>query len=141
MTSSGSRRLQVVLSVGVIGLAAGPASLVGPPSTFSAPPTAELRLDVRAGAAQARETIRCPGSPASSCRRLHSAEALRLLTTAPCPAAGSDEYGGAAVLTARGKIDGRPIRMTLTRTNGCRIARWSALERLFGGPLRLNSAA
>ena len=140
MSHSGSRRRQVLLYAGVIGLAASPATLVGPPSAFSAHATAELRLDVRAGAAQVHEGIRCPGSPASLCRRLHSAEALRLLTTAPCPAAGSDEYGGAAVLTARGTIDGRPIRMTLTRTSGCRIARWSALERLFAGPLVRHSA-
>ncbi len=139
-TRSASRRHQALLCAGVLGVALSPAALGATPAALGAPASSSLGIDVRAGAASAHETIRCPQGPAALCHHPDSARTLRLLATPPCLGAGADEYGGAAVLTVRGTIEGHRIRMVLRRTNSCRIARWGALEALFGGPLRLHGA-
>lgn len=62
---------------------------------------------------------------------------------APCPAAAklrpedfaptpsdvvcSQQYGGPEEATIEGTIDGAPVSATVTRTDGCEIARWDRL--------------
>jgi hypothetical protein len=64
-------------------------------------------------------------------------------TDAPCPAAAtlraedfaptpgdavcSQQYGGPEEAMIEGAVDGAPVRATVTRTDGCEIARWEQL--------------
>jgi hypothetical protein len=43
-------------------------------------------------------------------------------------------YGGPDVATITGSVDGEPVDATVTRSNGCEIARWDALEPVLGEP-------
>jgi hypothetical protein len=71
--------------------------------------------------------------PATACRVLaeHGDEALPAV---PGNTACTQIYGGPETATITGTWRGQPVNSSFTRTNGCEIARWSALTGLLPPP-------
>ena len=100
----------------------------------------ELRITVwpsGEGGEARRWTLRCspPGgslpNPAAACRavRTHRAALAGVAPGTIC----TQIFGGPQVAAVRGLLDGRPVRATYSRKNGCEIARWDRLRTLFAG--------
>jgi hypothetical protein len=115
------------------------ALLVGsPPAPARAAAPTALRVTVwPRGTARKHTswTLRCrpPGGSlpqrARACRRL-----LRLkapFRPVPHGVACTDIYGGPEVALVTGRFEGRRVRATFRRTNGCEIARWNRVRFLF----------
>ncbi len=73
-------------------------------------------------------TVRCPGSKA--CTRLQ-AGGRALFRPVPRGMACTQIYGGPDVARMRGTLNGRSVRATFTRRDGCQIARWNRVQFLF----------
>jgi hypothetical protein len=73
--------------------------------------------------------------PATACRVLeeHGDQAL---PPVPGGTACTQIYGGPEQATITGSWHGRPVRSSFARTNGCEIARWTALTGLLPAPSR-----
>ncbi|MFO7573343.1 MAG: SSI family serine proteinase inhibitor [Gaiellaceae bacterium] len=78
-------------------------------------------------------TLRCNPSrgtltrPAVACRRL-AAGGPKLFAPIPPSTVCTEIYGGPQVARVVGTVKGTRIWTTLTRTNGCEIARWSRVS-------------
>jgi hypothetical protein len=46
----------------------------------------------------------------------------------------TQQYGGPERAQITGTLDGQPVDLTVTRTDGCGIATWDALQPLLGAP-------
>jgi hypothetical protein len=84
-------------------------------------------------------TLRCAPAggtlprPGIACQRLFAN--LSALKPVPSDRACILLYGGPQVAEIRGTVRGKRVRATLTRTDGCEIARWDALKALL--PVRV----
>lgn len=91
------------------------------------------REDASHSAPDARWTLRCKPPrgtlprPKRACRRL-AAGGAKLFAPVPPDAVCTDIYGGPQKARIVGVVAGKPIRTTVTRTNGCEIARWNRLS-------------
>ena len=103
-------------------------------------PRTDLRITVwpsGQGSEARRWTLRCapPGgtlpNAAAACRALAANRAA--LRAVPPGAICTQIFGGPQVATVRGVLDGRQVRATFSRANGCEIARWDRLRSLFSG--------
>jgi hypothetical protein len=78
-------------------------------------------------------TLRCDPAggtlvrPARACRRLDAAGPGLFAPLSPKVAC-TELYGGPQRARVTGLLDGRPIRATFARTNGCHIARWARVS-------------
>ena len=72
----------------------------------------------------------CAGADAAVCARV-----VRLLPDLrPKPyEACTQIYGGPERISVRGTVDGTPVRVEVTRTNGCEIARYEMLDAALKG--------
>ncbi len=64
--------------------------------------------------------------PAAACASLASAEDP--FKPVDKNLACTEIYGGAQTATVTGTFDGEPVNASLSRTNGCEIARWEAIQ-------------
>jgi hypothetical protein len=77
-----------------------------------------------------RTTLTCdpPGGdhpqPEAACAVVDALQPL------PSDAACTQVYGGPETATVRGTVRGRPVELSLSRTDGCRIAQWDRLAPL-----------
>jgi hypothetical protein len=101
------------------------------PEAAAEPPTA-LTITVwpkgrDAGDATTRSVECAAGSSDRACTRL-----AQLGADAFAPVAGdavcTEIYGGPAEAEVSGTVDGTPVDATLSRANGCEIARWEAVR-------------
>ena len=114
---------------------------LGPAATEAAPrPAAAVTVTVwpkgnERGKPSRTWTLRCAPAggtlpnPARACRALLADRAL--LRPVPDGTACTQIYGGPQVALVRGRVGGRRVRVTYSRSNGCEIARWNALSPLF----------
>ena len=105
------------------------------------PAAANLEVVVRPGGpgTPARRTaIECAGlGPGSAgdpvCERLGGLTASDLEPT-PATTACAARFGGPAVATVRGTIEGRRVNARFSLRDSCEIARWRRNSELLGGP-------
>ncbi len=101
--------------------------------------TSELTITVSDGAGGAPRawTLTCdpPGGdhpdPAAACAAIDAAR--RPFAPVPADMACTQIYGGPETATIEGTWRGEPVRAAYKRTDGCEIARWSALTAVFSG--------
>lgn len=74
--------------------------------------------------------------PVSACAGLADRPTgdLDPLRPVPATAACTQIYGGDQTAVIEGTVDGEPIRVELSRVNGCEIARWDALLPVLADP-------
>ena len=78
-------------------------------------------------------TLRCApprgslAQPARACRKL-AAGGVRLFVPTPKNVACTEIYGGPQRARVVGVLDGKRVRATFSRTNGCEIARWQRIS-------------
>ena len=114
-----------------------------------APVTADAALDVHVDLGDGRQRqgiLTCAGGTAKGTGHLESnaraacaavlEESNRKFLTEDPPKdqVCTQVYGGPQKATVTGRIRGRPVQATITRTNGCSIAQWDALVALLGRP-------
>ena len=112
------------------------AGLVAPSSSTAAATTA-LRVTFWAdSAAPTRSvtwTLRCAPArgtlerPARACTKLASG-GVKLFAPTPKNVVCTEIYGGPQLARVVGTLDGRTIRATFSRTNGCEIGRWQRIS-------------
>ncbi|MDP5226497.1 MULTISPECIES: hypothetical protein [Arthrobacter] len=71
-------------------------------------------------------------NPAAACTLVNTKPSL----LDPVPAKGemcSQLYGGPETATVTGSVNGKPVSLTLSRTDGCKTAQWNELTPLLGG--------
>jgi hypothetical protein len=96
----------------------------------SAPKLADLRVDVdpdgQGGKPARTREIRCAATGDSAvCARVAEVEPRDLQPPGDAMAC-TQQYGGPQTATITGTLRGEPVRLKLTRINGCEIARWRA---------------
>lgn len=118
-----------------------------PRETIAANASLDIRVTLEGGAPR-RATLVCGSDSATGTGYLQSADAAhaacalvlseagskRLIEGAPRDQACTQIYGGPQKGTVTGTIRGRKVDTTFTRTDGCRIAEWTAFERILGKP-------
>ncbi|MBA2361865.1 MAG: hypothetical protein H0V79_13220 [Actinobacteria bacterium] len=110
-----------------------------PPSQSATELKISASPDGRSGD-QSDWTLRCSptgGSlpdPEEACRQL---ERLDRPFVRPANAICTEIYGGPAVADVRGTFEGREVKATFSRTDGCEIARWDRHAFLF--PVALDA--
>jgi hypothetical protein len=108
----------------------------------AAPAASHLRIEVRANPDAETEvaTLDCPAEPRSSgfitdaqraCRVVEDNRDL-LLHGPPDNIMCTQQYGGPQKATISGTVDGKPVRLAVSREDGCAIATWDALEPILG---------
>ena len=99
-------------------------------------PLTTLRVIVRTPAsAPVERHVVCPTwvpAPDEACGEARLV--LRITREHPRPCL--DIWGGPATADIRGFVDGHRVRLHLTRSNSCEIARWTQLRVLLGPPTR-----
>jgi hypothetical protein len=83
--------------------------------------------------ATCHRTLTCPAEDTADdgvCAWL-AVEGASLFAPPPDHQACTEQYGGPEVATVTGTFDGKPIKATFARTNGCDIARWDAAAPLW----------
>lgn len=119
----------------------------GDGSTAPAPDgdyTAELQVTVTSepGGDGQEYVLQCDGdepspasnvpSPAEACALVQdSAEALFFTESDPTLQC-TQQYGGPQTATVTGTVDGQPVDTSFSRTDGCEISRWDAMEPILG---------
>ncbi|MGI9097174.1 MAG: hypothetical protein ACR2H2_01545 [Solirubrobacteraceae bacterium] len=135
---SRSRQLAVVLAA-VTTASLAPAAAQAAPAATAAPSDVVLNLSVTEtpGATPRTATLRCRGSravaggylsgvPAEACRQARALE--RFLLSAPDPnRICTLIFGGPQTARVIGSVDGRRVRRTFSRRNGCEIADWDTM--------------
>ena len=119
-------------------------SIPGQPSGTRGGQTADLEVVVvpAPGEPEQRWTLRCSGTaPLPGSNHPTAAAACALLDARrdvlEPPAQNrvcTEQYGGPDVATVMGTLDGAPVDLRFTRTDGCQIADWNAAEALIGPP-------
>ena len=123
------RTLHAIVSIGflLVPLACGDEE-----TEPAAAPSTSLTITVwpkgRGNGAPTTRTVECAADASdAACARLAKAGA-----EAFAPVAGdavcTEIYGGPAEAEVSGTVDGTPVDATLTRANGCEIARWEAVR-------------
>jgi hypothetical protein len=79
-------------------------------------------------------TLTCPDrgtlpNPERACTQL--AAIKKPFAPIPKNAACTEVYGGPQVADVNGRLRGRPVSASFSRTNGCEIARWNRVRFLF----------
>jgi hypothetical protein len=129
-TSSASLIRPILTLCTCLVVIAGVASAAARASVAHTEPLTTLQIVVREpGAAPVTRYVECPTwGPANnpSCRKVGTV--LRLAHQRPrlC----LQIWGGPATAEIRGFIHGRPVRLHLTRSDSCEIARWGELRAL-----------
>lgn len=123
----------VLIALGLAALLAGCSE--GPAAVdHRAPPIRlqiQLQLQGEAGEIQ-QLRVRCPGAP-GRCRqlaRLRPAD-FRVPRGSIC----TSQYGGPQRAGIQGRLNRRPLHVTLRRRNGCEIALWNRLAPALGLPV------
>jgi hypothetical protein len=96
----------------------------------------QLTITVRDDADAEPRTVVVDCAPGDDDPLCPAAATLRPEDVAPTPSdvVCSQQYGGPEEATIEGTIDGAPVSATVTRTDGCEIARWDRLVApLIGG--------
>ena len=110
----------------------------GEPAAGDTAPRADLRITVwpdGRGGQPSRATLSCdfPGGghphPDRACRALFREPGA--LEPVPADAVCTQIYGGAQEADVEGTLDGRHVKASLNRRNGCEIARWDRLAPVF----------
>ena len=140
-------RLVSLVFVVMAALAAAGCGQERPVAVRGEGPLTSLQVDVRPtpGAAVRRATLTCDGSPAATGFITDSRAACdlvtgndearaRLVVGPPANKVCTQVFGGPQQAQVRGRIVGRPVDVTVTRTNGCGVADWSLLQPLLGPP-------
>jgi hypothetical protein len=136
-----------VLVVALAGCGGGSdSSSKGSPST-----TTQLVIDAETGPSDgslhdSRATLDCDGSATATgflsgqadtaCALVHQGAVQHVTSEQHDNRACSQIYGGPQRAAISGTIDGEPVRLTVTRTDGCGTADWETLEPLLGDPER-----
>jgi hypothetical protein len=138
--------------VGVACFVAGALAVAGcgdqrPVAVRGGGPATSLRVEVRPrpGVTARQATLTCDGSPAATgfiadsraaCELVTGDEQARARLVAGPPANRmcTQLYGGPQQAKVSGRIDGRPVDVTLTRVDGCGVADWTLLQPLLGPP-------
>jgi len=68
----------------------------------------------------------------AACAAIAAAGGAAAFEPTPADVACTEQWGGPQTATVEGTVDGTPIRADFSRTNGCEISRWDALEALLG---------
>lgn len=68
----------------------------------------------------------------AACAAIAAAGGPAAFEPTPRDVACTEQWGGPQTATVEGTVDGETIRADFSRTNGCEISRWDALEALFG---------
>jgi Subtilisin inhibitor-like len=89
-------------------------------------------------------TLRCDGTPsgtgtfaataAGTCAEVVTHRDALTAKSDPAGRICSQIYGGPQHATVTGTVDGEPVSLEVTRSNGCGIADWTRLEWLLGPP-------
>lgn len=122
--------LPAVLLVVLTACGAGADTVATAPSADA--PATELQVEVvpTPGAEPQRWTLTCGPTGGDhpqaekACEDL-SGQALPMAT--PSGEICTEQYGGPEIAVVRGRFEGRPVSLRLSRTNGCRIAEWDRL--------------
>jgi hypothetical protein len=145
-----SRALVVVVSVIVVALG-GCGGGSSSSSTPSSSRTTRLVIDAETGPSEgllhtSRATLHCDGSATATgflsgqadaaCALVHQGAVQHVRSEQHDNRVCSQIYGGPQRATITGTIDGEPVRLTVTRTDGCGTADWQTLEPLLGRPER-----
>lgn len=93
-------------------------------------PGHEFRLVAVDGRAEAGCTLPDPAGALAAVERF--GEDIFFPKPGP-PKLCTQQYGGPQVAVVTGSINGRPVSVTFSRTDGCEIARWRAMAPLLGG--------
>jgi Subtilisin inhibitor-like len=108
------------------------------PGSEETPPTSlTIIADNGDGSAAQEWTLTCDpagGShpdPAAACEALGGLDPTVFAPVAPDQAC-TQIYGGPETATVRGSWNGTPLDASFSRDNGCEIARWEAVQPLFG---------
>lgn len=115
----------------------GPAPSV---SRSAVPAAAGLTVEVDATGEGATETwtLTCDPTggthpdPQAACLVLGTAEGRAALEPVPMDTACTQLWGGPQTAHVTGTLDGQAVDATFSRSDGCQIARWDALEPLLG---------
>jgi hypothetical protein len=97
-------------------------------------PTRRGTLTCTADGASGTDAFEDPAAAEPACAALTDAAGVAALDPTPADVACTEIYGGPDVATITGTVDGEAVDATVTRTNGCEIARWDALLALVGEP-------
>lgn len=86
------------------------------------------------GAAKGTGYLQADADARAACTAALSDANRPLVDTALADRICTEIYGGPQRAVVTGEIRGRTVRTTITRSNGCGIADWDALEALLGPP-------
>ena len=111
-----------------------------PPSEDPTPVAADLtvRVDATGEGAVTTFTLTCEPvggdhpDAAAACAAIAAAGGAAAFEPTPADVACTEQWGGPQTATVEGTVDGATIRADFSRTNGCEISRWDALEALLG---------
>lgn len=120
--------------------------VAAPPASSEA--ATVLRVSITGGATPEAFALSCDGTPAwtegdpgreaaAACATVAAEKARLVELSNPDPAASrmcTEIYGGPEEAVIEGRIDGEPIDTKVTRSNGCGISDWDALQPLLGPP-------
>ena len=138
--------LLTALSLAMLGCGGGDATTAGttdgdPGAAASDPGAAAstdltIAVDPGAGGEAVTYTLTCGPAggdhpdPDAACAALDAATAGETKPLNPTPANQicTEIYGGDQTAVIEGTLNGEPLRTELSRTNGCEIARWDALQ-------------
>ncbi|HWS58264.1 MAG TPA: SSI family serine proteinase inhibitor, partial [Actinotalea sp.] len=115
-------------------------STPGPEPSPSGTVAAELvvALDETGGGQVVTTTVTCAPAggdhpdPQAACAALEQPGAIEAFAPVPPDVACTEIYGGPQTATVVGTVDGEQVDASLSRVNGCEIARWDALAPLLG---------
>ncbi len=120
------------------GGAAGGTRPSGSPSPTGLPADLTITVDASGSGDTQTWTLTCdpPGGdhpdPAWACAAIEEAGGVAAFDPVPRTAMCTEIYGGPQTAHVEGTVDGTPINADFSRTNGCEINRWSALQALLG---------
>lgn len=110
----------------------------GTPTLDGLPAGLTITVDVTGDGDTQTWTLTCdpPGGdhpdPDWACAALEAAGGVDAFEPVPRDAVCTEIYGGPQTAHVEGTVDGRPVDADFSRTNGCEIARWEALQPLLG---------
>ena len=120
------------------GGAAGGTRPSGSPSPTGLPADLTITVDASGSGDTQTWTLTCdpPGGdhpdPAWACAAIEEAGGVAAFDPVPRTAMCTEIYGGPQTAHVEGTVDGTPINADFSRTNGCEINRWSALQAVLG---------
>ena len=149
-------RARVVELVAVMAVMVVPAACGGESSVRvgDAVPSTSLRIEVRAApdAPPRSATLACDGAPVATgfiddaraaCALVTDDQEARavLVERRPDDRICTQLYGGPQLARVTGRIEGRPVDVTVNRADGCGVADWSQLQPLLGPPYARSASS